>query len=494
MASAWPFAANGHTLLDATRTVCAAAYTQAMLSRLSTTHWLTLHGFATLAGVLIYVVTSRAMAQRRAPSVAIAWVLFILLIPYLALPAFLMLGARKRMRRSQAGPTTAHGLHRSEGWAIQTMAALGQPPAANCRELILHADGHAANTALLGAIDEAQSSLDLCTFILRDDSVGHEVVEHLCERARSGVRVRVLLDGLGYLTTATPDMHRIIEAGGTWALFVPPLRSVFSGRANLRDHRKMLIADAGRESARLWCGGRNLGEEYFEGSKGSRPWRDLTFDLRGAVVAQALALFDQDWEFAGGRAFPVCAAAGLPNEAASRGAQLLASGPDQADDTLHALLLTAAFQARERLILVTPYFLPDAGLLQALCLAARRGVSVDLLVPAKSNHRLSDLARNRSLRALSQAGARVRLAAGMLHAKLVVIDDSLSLAGSANIDTRSLFLNYEIMVAFHQPGDVNRFAEWFGNEASGSVPYAAVQPGAIRDLAEGLLLSLAFEL
>jgi cardiolipin synthase len=465
-----------------------------MLSRLAIGHWLTLHGFATLVGVLIYVVTSRAMAQRRAPAAAIAWVLFILLIPYLALPAFLILGARKRARRSVAGLRVASRAHCSGGWTIQTTAALGQPPSATYHDLNVHADGHAALTALLDAIDSAQHSLDVCTFILRKDSVGSTVVAHLCERARSGVRVRVLLDGLGYLMSPSPDMRQIVEAGGEWALFVPPLRAVFSGHVNLREHRKMLIADAGHESARLWCGGRNLGEEYFAGGKGVAPWRDLTFDLRGAVVAQSAALFEQDWGFANGRQALASAAAVPASGVAERGAQLLASGPDQPDDTLHALLLTAAYQARDRIILVTPYFLPEAALLQALCLAARRGVSIDLLMPAKSNHRLSDMARNRSLRALSQAGARVRLTAGMLHAKLVVIDDSLSLSGSANIDTRSLFLNYEIMMAFHEPKDVQHFAAWFDNEALASYPYVAVPPGAIRDLAEGLLLWIAFEL
>ncbi len=172
----------------------------------------------------------------------------------------------------------------------------------------------------------------------------------------------------------------------------------------------------------------------------------------------------------------------------------MASGPDQADDTVYALLVTAAYRAHQRIALATPYFVPEAALLMALCLAARRGVTVDLLLPARSNHRLSDLARERSLRSLAEAGGRVWLAPTMMHAKMVVIDDELALAGSANLDTRSLFLNYELMCAFHQAPDVRRFAQWFDLERRTARPYAASPPGLLRDIAEGLLLWLGFQL
>jgi cardiolipin synthase len=176
------------------------------------------------------------------------------------------------------------------------------------------------------------------------------------------------------------------------------------------------------------------------------------------------------------------------------GAQLVASGPDQADDTVHALLVTAAYRARQSIALATPYFVPESALLMALCMAARRGVAVDLLLPAKSNHRLSDLARARALRSLAQAGARIWLTPGMMHAKLAAIDDVLALAGSVNLDGRSLFLNYELMFAFHKAADVRRFAAWFDSERSPARPYVAVQPGLVRDAAEGMLLWLGFQL
>jgi cardiolipin synthase len=175
-------------------------------------------------------------------------------------------------------------------------------------------------------------------------------------------------------------------------------------------------------------------------------------------------------------------------------AQLIPSGPDQVDDTVHALLVSGAFMARERILAVTPYFVPDATLLMAMTLAARRGVAVDLVLPARSNHRLADVARNRPLRDLARAGARIWMTAHMVHAKAVVIDDGSALAGSANLDARSLFLNYELMVAFYRAQDVAAFASWIDDERRQATPYRARAPGLLRDLAEGLVLWLAFQL
>jgi len=127
-------------------------------------------------------------------------------------------------------------------------------------------------------------------------------------------------------------------------------------------------------------------------------------------------------------------------------------------------------------------------------MAARRGVVVDLLMPARSNHRLSDLARRRALCALADAGGRIWLVPQMLHAKLVVVDDTLALAGSANLDSRSLFLNYELMMAFHDPLVVKQLDDWFELERATSYRVAPKKPGLVGDVADGLVLWLGFQL
>lgn len=475
--------------------------TSDMFHALQPGQWLTLHGLVVSLAVLVYVFNTHVLRQRRPPISAIAWVLFIVLLPYVALPAFLLFGSRKHARPASiapSAPSAPRAPTKANGhWAADTIVSLRQPPPAPYHDLRLHGDGHQALDALMRTIDGAQSTLDLCTFILGCDEPGQRVVDRLAAKARQGVRVRLLLDGLGSLMQRPPRLDDLTRAGAEFVRFVPPWHSPIRGRTNLRNHRKMLIADAGGPSARLWCGGRNLAPEYFEGSPGHAPWRDLSIDLGGALVHQASDLFERDWRFAGGRP-------GDPLDTRedtdarlvdpADGAQVVASGPDQADDTVLALLLTAAYRSRTRIALATPYFVPDTGLLTALCLAARRGVAVDLLVPTRSNHRLSDLARGRALRSLAQAGGRVWLAPGMMHAKLAVFDDTLALNGSVNLDSRSLLLNYELMCAFHRTTDVQRFTDWFDQERSTARPYVATSPGLARDIAEGLLLWLGFQL
>lgn len=456
--------------------------------------WLTLHGLIIVVAVLVYVISSHVMHQRRQPAAAIAWMLFILLMPYLALPAFLTFGSRK-LQRPASMPRSVAAQAGEGAWAVETIAALGQPAPAAYSALDLHADGRAAKAALLEIIDRAEHSIDLCTFIIGTEGIGDTVLDRLCARAASGVAVRLMVDGLGRLMEGRRDLKRIVDAGGALAVFVPPLHSPLKGRTNLRDHRKLLVADADHDGRRLWCGGRNLADEYFEGVRGAPPWRDLSFDLRGPLVLQASRLFAHDWAFARGEPWvPEDAALQAARPGDVDGAQLVASGPDQVDDTVYSLLVTAAYRAQSRIALVTPYFVPDVSLVMALSLAARRGVAVDLLLPARSNHRLSDFARNRALRTLALAGGRVWLASGMLHAKLAVFDDTLALAGSANLDSRSLFLNYELMMAFHKDADVRRFADWFEAEKAPATRYVAKRPGLVRDIAEGMLLWLGFQL
>ncbi|MCC6076669.1 phospholipase D-like domain-containing protein [Pseudomonas sp. GCM10022188] len=478
-----------------------------MLSDMSLLHWLTLDGMITVVTILVYVINSHVMRQRRHPTAAVAWMLFIIFLPYLALPAFLLFGTRKLARPPQVVLPVPPEKRSPDGWGIETIVALGQPAPARYCELNVHADGHQAGDALLATLDGARVSIDLCTFIIGRDSLGEAVIERLCNKARAGVRVRLLLDGMGILMARRPNLSRLTAAGGELVLFAPPLHALLysplrsplnallKGSSNLRNHRKLLIADAGQANSRLWCGGRNLAAEYFDGTPAAPPWRDLSFDLRGPLTDQASALFECDWAFAKGLPRGGALRADLPPAPlALDGAQLVASGPDQADDTVYALLVTAAYRAQRRIALATPYFVPESALLMALCLAARRGVTVDLLLPARSNHPLSDLARGRPLRALAAAGGRIWLAPEMMHAKLAVIDDALALAGSANLDSRGLFLNYELMVAFHQRADVERFAAWFEAERSAASPGVATPPGLLRDAGEGLLQLLGFQL
>jgi cardiolipin synthase len=447
-----------------------------------------LHSLVIVVSVLAYILTTRAQRERRPPAIAIAWVLGMIALPYLVLPMYLMFGRRKLPRKTSA----RSGVRSFAGhWAQDLIESFGLPgpsPAA----INLHRDGHDSADALFSVISSAVSRLDICTYILGDDAFGREAMQRMMERARCGVDVRLLLDGVGAIQLPRACFKTLQLGGVETAIFSPLFARRTQGPRNLRNHRKMAIADG----ARLWAGGRNLAAEYFCGVADAPAWRDLTFDLQGAVAGAAAAQFEMDWVAAGGKpaSTEVAAVAGTVSLSAASEAQFLPSGPDQSEDTVHALLIDGCFQARDRMLAVTPYFVPDVSLETAMRLAARRGVRVDLVIPASSNHRLADFARNRALRSLSQAGVNIHLMPYMSHAKAVVFDHSLALSGSVNLDSRSLLLNYECAVVFYGRAEINWLAQWIDAQIPETVPFNCRPPGLLRDLCEGLLLTVAYQL
>ncbi|HEY2634358.1 MAG TPA: phospholipase D-like domain-containing protein [Steroidobacteraceae bacterium] len=470
----------------------------------------TVHSLVVAISVLVYVLTTRVEHERRPPSIAIAWVLGMIAVPYLALPMYLMFGRRKLPRKVlPSSGIRAHCAH----WAEDLIESFGLAPSAPS-SVSLHRDGDQSASALFTTMSSAVGRLDICTYILGNDSFGREAVQRMIERARSGVQVRLLIDGVGAMQLPHSCFKHLKAAGIQTAIFSPLFARKTQGPRNLRNHRKMVIADG----ALLWAGGRNLAAEYFIGLKGAKPWRDLSFDLQGPVAAAAAAQFEADWVAAGGKpaaagaaasstaapgaaessaAVPSAAGPGTgataPQVAGGR-AQYLPSGPDQAEDTVHALLIDACFHARERLLVVTPYFVPDTALETAMRLAAHRGVRIDLVVPAVSNHRLADFARNRALRALGTAGVNIHLLPYMNHAKAVVFDESLAISGSVNLDSRSLLLNYECAVVFYGAREIEWLADWIRGLIPESRPFDCRAPGLWRDIGEGLLLTVAYQL
>ncbi|MDP8986354.1 MAG: phospholipase D-like domain-containing protein [Pseudomonadota bacterium] len=445
---------------------------------------ITLHSLAIVVSILTYVLTTRAERERRPPSIAIAWVLGMLAFPYLVLPMYLMFGRRKLPRKaSRWSGKRSYAQH----WAEDLIESFGLPPAAHSR-VRFHQDGAESQDGLRSTLECARQNLDICTYILGDDVLGREAADLMIACARRGVRVRFLIDGVGALRLPRHWFHRLNAAGVETAVFSPLLARKTAGPRNLRNHRKWVVAD--RE--RLWAGGRNLAAEYFVGDLGVEPWVDLSFELEGPAAAAAGLQFEADWAAAGGK--PAAAFAASERRYSRCRTQFLPSGPDQMEDTVHALLIDACFQATERMLAVTPYFVPDVSLETAMRLAARRGVQIDLCIPAKSNHMLADFVRNRSLRALSDAGVAIHLLPFMNHAKAVVFDDNIALCGSCNLDSRSLLLNYEATVVFYDAAEIEWLARWICALIPRAERFDSRPPGLWRDVCEGLLLTVAYQL
>jgi cardiolipin synthase A/B len=445
----------------------------------------TLHSLAIVLSLLTYVLTTRVEGERRPPSAAISWVLALIALPYLALPGYLLFGRRKLRRKITPCLGLASG---STHWAEDLIESFGLPPSAPAR-VRMHQDGAEARTALHEVLRRASRRLDVCTYILGNDVFGEEITTRLIACAQRGVRVRFLIDGVGAIQLPRAWFKRMRRAGAETAVFSPllALRRTPAPR-NLRNHRKWVIADG----ELLWSGGRNLAAEYFCGAPGKPAWNDLSFDLEGAVAASAANQFEQDWIAAGGK--PAGRSSAPAADCSGGKTQFLPSGPDQTEDTVRALLIDACFHASERMLAVTPYFVPDSSLETAMRLAARRGVKIDLCIPAKSNHLLADFVRHRALRALASAGVSIHLLPAMNHAKAVVFDHNVAICGSPNMDSRSLLLNYESAVVFYGSREIEWLAVWIQELMPNAVAFDNRPPGLMRDIAEGLLLTLAYQL
>ena len=282
------------------------------------------------------------------------------------------------------------------------------------------------------------------------------------------------------------------QAGGRFAFFMPVMHRPLRGRTNLRNHRKTVIAD----ERRVLAGGANIAAEYMGLENRSDRWHDLTFSLEGPAVNHYVELFRSDWAFASGESLAMMPLAEPLH--ADRGAeavvQVVPSGPDVQGDPLYDALLTAVFSARDRIRVVTPYFIPDDALCRAFSLAAHRGVDVVILLPERSNHRLADAAGRSYLREIQNEGGRVLFYQdGMLHAKAVLCDDSLAILGSANIDMRSLLLNYEAAILIYSANEIRLIADWIDSLAQKSRE-GVNEVGTIGGIGEGLARLLAPQL
>lgn len=445
---------------------------------------------AFVAGLLIL---GSLLRQRRSPQSALAWIAFAVLLPYIAIPLFFLLGWRKLARPT---PIEHRTTARTEQPLQELIASYGIAPVQSGNRLRLCKTGEEAHAALVDLIESARERIEIEIFILHGDDEGRDILERLCRRAADGIAVRVVLDGLGSLTTGPWTLRKLRKAGGDVRFFQPLWRPSEWRRANLRNHRKIVIVDG----ERVLAGGINIANEYLGPEPDPARWTDLAFLVEGPVVADYQSVLDTDWCYASGRSSPdpVTPAEAADATEAAEGRrcgearlQVLPSGPDVTEDAMQAVLLQAIYSARERIWMVTPYFVPDSEILQALAVAARRGVEVRLIVPAVSNHRLADWARGPYVRDLERQGGQVRLFQdGMLHAKAVLVDTDLAMLGSANLDLRSLYIDFEIVLLVYDEASVAGVATWIRELDVRTTP-TEPEVGRLQDAFEGAVRLLA---
>jgi len=425
--------------------------------------WIFAQFLPALGFVLALVLMVQILRQRRPPSNTMAWLLALVLVPYAAVPLYLMFGGRKIRKVSAQKEDLMELARRSSppaaGHAGELPLAGGHAfPRRESNRLDVLGTGEEAYRVLMDSIESAERSIHISTYVLGVDETGRQIVDALARRAAQGVEVRLLLDAVGCRKVGRRFLHDFTEAGGRHAFFMPMLRVPLRGRANLRNHRKIALFD-GKTAI---VGGMNLAGEYMGMATDPGRWHDLSLAVQGPLVADLHTVFRGDWAFAAGEELPALDREPAPLSGGDlTSVQLVPSGPDIEGDTLYDAVVAALFEARRRVWITTPYFVPDEMLARAMCMAARRGADVRIVVPQVSNHRLADLVRRSYLREIQDAGGTVyRFRPGMLHAKIILVDDRPAIAGSMNVDVRSFFLNYEIALFIYSSRLAHRLEDW----------------------------------
>jgi cardiolipin synthase A/B len=407
---------------------------------------------------LALAVTAHALRTKRNPGSAVAWIGLAWLSPVVGSVIYALIGVNRVQRRARAAgaplvvmqrthcepvPCRVDHLDALEAAAFRLSGR--QVQAGNHIDML--ENGDAAYPRMIAVIEAARHSVALSSYIFRPDQAGLQFIDALVRARGRGLEVRVLIDGVGggYLSSGT--FRRLRRAGVPCARFMHsalPWRTPF---LNLRSHRKLLIADGDT----AFMGGLNIGAENLLASRPAHPVLDTHFQVAGPVVEQLCHAFAEQWYFATAE---VLAGPAWYPELAAKGdccARVITSGPDQDLEKIELLALEAIGCARTSIKVMTPYFLPDDRLITALALAAMRGVGVDIVLPARTNHPSIDWAMRSHIDPLLAAGCRVWAHAPPFnHSKLMAVDGLWCLVGSANWDTRSFRLNFEVdLEAYH---------------------------------------------
>lgn len=451
-------------------------------------------------GVGILCSIHALMTKTRTSSSALAWIVVCTALPVLGAFLYLTIGqdrlGRRReseLRRARARFRSLHPLNPSPSapkftipsspteFLSRMIERLSGARLLDGNSTDVYVDGERAYPMMLDAIANAKRSIAVQFYIFDDDRVGKEFRTALIARASAGVQVRVLYDAAGCARNWSGFWKPFSESGVRVAPFMPLRPIKRKWQINLRNHRKILICDG--EVA--FTGSMNVSARHLLGEGGAS--HDIMLKVRGPVVAALSDVFADDWFYASGEDLKE---EGWISHAAADGRirmQVLESGPDQDTPVFHRVLLSAIHQARHSTILVTPYFVPDTSLLDALTLSVARGIRVELLVPERPDHLLVRLASQEALHQLTRAGAIVRTRAGpMIHMKLAIVDEELTLVGSSNLDNRSFFLNFEADLAIFGTEFAAKAKELVEAELAYSAPmsvFAHLEDGALQRFA-----------
>lgn len=420
----------------------------------------------TMAHVIGALTSVQAVMETRTAQGAVAWAISLNTFPYLTVPAYWVFGrtkfngyvkkrretleetdpiVRELIQRAQAGQFLVSGTNN----AVRLEERLAKLPATVGNEVELLRNGEEIFPSIFAGLAAAAEYALVQFYIVRDDGLGRELAGHLVDAAARGVRVHFLYDEIGCYQLPRAYLDRLRAAGVRVRAFHSTQGRANRFQLNFRNHRKIVVVD-GRAA---WVGGANVGDEYLGRHRRLTPWVDTMVKVSGPAVQSIQVPFLEDWYWASGEVLSLDWTPRAAPSGASLQVLCLPTGPADRFDTCALYFLQAIHGATRRFWIASPYFVPDEPIVNALKLAALRGVDVRVLIPDDCDNRLVRLSGWSFVAPLEEAGVQVhRHTNGFLHHKIMLVDDDFAAVGTANFDNRSFRLNFEVTIDVRDAG------------------------------------------
>lgn len=424
--------------------------------------------YVCLVAAIIIVILS----ENRNPVKSLAWITVLIAMPLLGVILYIFFGRslrnkrmisranRRRLKRAERfRPVDINhqGLSENSLQHVRLARAVGGALFYPGNHVTVFTNGTSKFAAFERDLAAARQYINLQYYIFEDDNIGSRIRDILIDRAKAGVKVRVIYDNVGSFSTSRRFFNEMSKAGievyPFFKVYFPP----FGTRINWRNHRKLCIIDG--EVG--YIGGMNIADRYIDGGKNFESWRDTHLRVTGPVIGALQYSFAVDWSFMGRPLISETIDNNDP-EPDGIGMQMITSGPTSTWSNVELMFLHGIASAKQRIYIQTPYFLPTDGLLKALQTAALSNVDVRIMLPRRSDSRMLQLASNSYLTECLRSGIKFYFyTPGMLHSKSIIIDDEMATVGSANFDFRSFEHNFEANIFIYSKELNNRMTEIF---------------------------------
>ncbi len=409
--------------------------------------------------------------ERKNPATTWAWLMVLMFLPYAGFMVYLFLGLNANKHKifqdkakgdsSVLRSVVKHSQSSLEEHIEPSFLDLvsfnttgGNAPLSDAESVVLFHEGNSMFSSLLDNIANANDYIYMQYYIFNNDKLGASIVDALAKKAREGVEVKLLIDGMGCMSTPMSFFKPLTDAGGKLSVFMK--RGLV--RINFRNHRKICVIDGNLG----YVGGLNVGDEYLGKSKRFGYWRDSHILLKGNVVSYLELRFIMDWNFASDDKIEVKE---LRNSEPSKNPiplQVVSSGPDTKWDIIHNGYIKLIYEANESIYIQTPYFVPDDSMFEALKIAALAGIDVRVIFPAHPDHPFVYWAALSYFGELLNAGVKCyAYEKGFIHSKLLMIDGKVCSIGTANMDVRSFKLNFEVNAVIYDEETTKAFENEF---------------------------------